>query len=215
MAGKITFIHGTMNSGKTLDLVKTVHNYEENGRKVLVYKPIQDARHLFIQDDESKCIIQSRVEQMKVEAHWWYSTFESLNELEFALGDSSVEAVFFDECHFLSREDYYNLQRICYNHDIPFYFYGLKNNFKGELFDSISVLLSIADETRELKSICKFCGKPAKQNLRLKDKKPVFEGMIIQVGGNESYTAVCNHCYWKLKNEENSKNERRSTDDGV
>ncbi len=73
--------------------------------------------------------------------------------------------------------------------------FGLKNDFKNELFEGSKYLLLYADKIEELKTICWFCHKKATMNLRMSDDKPVYTGEQIQIGGNESYFPVCRKHY--------------------
>ena len=69
--------------------------------------------------------------------------------------------------------------------------YGLRTDFKGNLFSGSERLLAIADELREIRTIC-HCGKKATMVLRLDaDGKALGDGPQTQVGGNESYVSVC------------------------
>lgn len=202
MPSKIHFIYGTMGSGKSLDLIRCAFNYKENNKKVLIFRPTQDIRNFLLREDEekdNKCYITSRVESMKIEANWWRSLDASFDDLIFTLDSDSYNAIFFDEAQFLSVEDIEKLQDISYRYNISIFFYGLKTNFKGEVFKTIEKIISIADEIRECYAVCKYCGNVAKQNLRVKNNSPIFEGEEIQVGGNESYIAVCNKCFYRIK----------------
>lgn len=75
--------------------------------------------------------------------------------------------------------------------EIPVLAYGLKNNFKGELFESIQTLLAYADETRSVIGLC-WCGKRANHNARILNNHIVKNGSEIEIGGNERYVALCN-----------------------
>ena len=81
---------------------------------------------------------------------------------------------------------------------MPVIFYGLKTTFQGELFEGSKRILEICDDVEEFKSMC-HCGKVARQNVRLVDGKMVTDGDVVSVGGNEMYTAVCNHCFVKRR----------------
>lgn len=91
------------------------------------------------------------------------------------------------------------MQRLSYFYGIPFIFYGLKVDFMSNLFPASKRLIELADDIQQCIGICE-CGKKAQQNLRLNDGEPVFDGEQIMIGGNESYVAVCNKCYYQYKN---------------
>jgi len=78
---------------------------------------------------------------------------------------------------------------------IPVIAYGLRADFKGDLFSGSYHLLALADKIEEIKTVCWYCDKKATMNMRLKDGIAVFEGQQIQIGGNESYLPVCRNCY--------------------
>ena len=103
----------------------------------------------------------------------------------------AIDAVIIDEVQFLTCEQIMQLSDIVTKLNIPVLAYGLKNNFKGELFDSIKVLLAYCDEVRSVIGLC-WCGKRANHNARVVDGAIVKHGEEIQVGGNESYIALCN-----------------------
>lgn len=186
--GKMYFIHGTMGSGKSLDLIRAAYNYKERGLNVLIYKPAIDTR-------SGERQVKSRTGLILDAKNYLGST-----QIQEDITNIQPAAIFFDEAQFLKEKDIDELQKICYNLDIPILFYGLKVDYQSHLFPASRRLIEVADEVRECIGICS-CGKRAKQNMRLLNGKPVFEGEQIQVGGNESYIAVCNHCYKKAKGE--------------
>ena len=99
--------------------------------------------------------------------------------------------MFLDEAQFLSKSQVWQLAKIVDQLEIPVLCYGLRVDFRGELFPGSLILLSIADEIREIKTIC-HCGKKATMVVS-KDStgKIIFEGEQIQIGGNETYTSLC------------------------
>ena len=83
-----------------------------------------------------------------------------------------------------------------YSYNIPILCYGLKLDFQSHLFPGAKRLIELADDVQELIGIC-HCGKRAKQNARVIDGKIAEQGDLVQIGGNESYIALCNECYYK------------------
>lgn len=107
----------------------------------------------------------------------------------------SVHCVLVDESQFLTREQVYALSEIVDKLDIPVLCYGLRTDFRGELFTGSLYLLAWSDKLVELKTIC-FCGRKASMVLRLdQDGRPYNEGEQVVIGGNERYVSVCRKHY--------------------
>ena len=112
-----------------------------------------------------------------------------------------------DEAQFLKRHHVYDLARVVDELDIPVMAFGLKNDFRNELFEGSKYLLLLADKIDEIKTICQFCKKKATMVLRTLDGKPTYEGEQIQIGGNETYISVCRKHYFAP--EINKENEEK------
>lgn len=194
---KLHFKTGTMGSGKSLDLLRAIFNYEERGMEVLVFKTAMDTR-----EGTDKCLIKSRT-GLEVEGRWIHSS-DNLYDLislilanrVFMAKDKYIKAIFVDEAQFLTEKQVDELQRLCYNYNIPIMCYGLKLDFQSHLFAGSKRLIELADEVQELIGIC-HCGRRAKQNARIsiEDNRMLRDGEVVQIGGNESYIALCNKCY--------------------
>lgn len=91
--------------------------------------------------------------------------------------------------------------------DIPVMAFGLKNDFRNELFEGSKYLLLLADKIDEIKTICQYCKKKATMVLRTQDGLPVYDGEQIQIGGNETYISVCRKHYFAP--EINKENEEK------
>lgn len=182
---KLHFINGVMGSGKSLDLIRTAYNYKERGMNVLVFKPIVDTR-----DGIEDCVISSRT-GASCNAEWIKENDNILIVTKMFTSYANVDAVIVDEVQFLTNEQIMQLSDIVTELGIPVLAYGLKNNFKGELFEPIKTLLAYCDEVRSVIGLC-WCGKRANHNARLVDGVIVKHGEEIQVGGNESYISLCN-----------------------
>ena len=109
--------------------------------------------------------------------------------------DVSVACVLIDEAQFLNKRHVNQLAKIVDELSIPVMAFGLKNDFRNQLFEGAQELLLLADKIEEMKTICWFCHKKALMNLRVHDGQPVYTGEQIAIGGNESYYPVCRKHY--------------------
>lgn len=106
-----------------------------------------------------------------------------------------VHCVLVDESQFLTREQVKGLSDVVDDLDIPVLCYGLRTDFRAELFTGSHYLLAWADKLVELKTIC-HCGRKATRVLRLDSEgKPFSEGEQVVIGGNERYISVCRKHY--------------------
>ena len=110
--------------------------------------------------------------------------------------DRKIYCVLIDEAQFLKKEHVLQLIKIVDELNIPVMAFGLKNDFRNELFEGSKYLLIYADKIEEMKTICWFCPHKATMNLRIHNGKAVYEGEQVQIGGNESYYPVCRKHYF-------------------
>ncbi|WP_164684193.1 thymidine kinase [Streptococcus hyointestinalis] len=183
---QLYYKYGTMNSGKTLEIFKVAHNYEEQGKPVVIMTSALDTR-------DGVGIVSSRI-GMRREAIP-ISNETDLIGLVTRLPKKPY-CVLIDECQFLSKQNVYDLARLVDEYDIPVMAFGLKNDFQNELFEGSKYLLLLADKIEEIKTICQFCSKKATMVLRTENGKPVYHGEQIQIGGNETYIPVCRRHYF-------------------
>lgn len=183
---QLYFRYGAMNSGKSIEIIKVAHNYEEQGKSVIIMTSALDTREEF-------GTVASRVGlQREAEVIFDNSNvFDLVNEV-----DPDASCILIDEAQFLKREHIRQLTRIVDELGIPVIAFGLKNDFQNNLFEGSQALLEYADKIEEMKTICWFCGSKAIMNMRIHDGKPVYEGDQVQVGGNESYYPVCRFHYY-------------------
>lgn len=184
---KLYFRYGTMNSGKSIDVLKTAHNYEEQGKKVILFTPALDTR-------AGVGVVSSRI-GIRQPAF----PIEADTDIFAITLREAPRCVLVDEAQFLTAEQVGQLCRIVDDIGIPVIAYGLRADFQGRLFPGSYELLALADKIEEVKTICWFCEKKAIMNMRMSDGIPVFEGEQIQIGGNESYLPVCRKCYMSRK----------------
>ena len=183
---QLYYKYGTMNSGKTIEILKVAHNYEEQGKPVVIMTSALDTR-------DGVGIVSSRI-GMRREA------IPISNETDI-IGlvtrlPKKPYCVLIDECQFLNKQHVYDLARVVDELGIPVMAFGLKNDFQNELFEGSRYLLLMADKIDEIKTICQFCSKKATMVLRTENGKPVYEGDQIQIGGNETYIPVCRKHYF-------------------
>lgn len=182
---QLFFKHGAMNSGKTIEILKVAHNYEEQEKPVVLMTSGLDTR-------DGIGTISSRI-GLKRDAMPIFSETDVYKEI--AALDFKPYCILVDESQFLEKQHVLQFAKIVDELDIPVMAFGLKNDFRNELFEGSKYLLLYADKIEELKTICWFCHKKATMNLRMQDNKPVYTGEQIQMGWNETYFPVCRKHY--------------------
>ena len=185
---KLIFNYAAMNSGKSIDLLRTVYNYEENGLKVLVMKPSID-----IKGGDS--IVTRAGLSRKVD----FLISGDTNIIDM-ISDriDGVSCIFIDEAQFLSEQHVIDLFIVSNNYDVPVICYGLRTDFRGNLFPGSSKLLGLAEELHELKTLCN-CGEIARYNARRVNGKYIVDGDSVLIDGtsNIEYVPLCANCYTK------------------
>lgn len=193
---QLFFKYGAMNSGKSIDILKVAHNYEEQGKPVELLTSGIDTR-------AGRGVIASRIGLKRRVTPVMQDTdiYQLVTE---KLAQHPVFCVLIDEAQFLTKAHVLQLTRIVDELNIPVMTFGLKNDFRNQLFEGSKYLLIYADKIEEMKTICWFCPHKATMNLRIHDGKPVYEGDQVQIGGNESYYPVCRKHYFhpKLQSEQ-------------
>lgn len=180
---KLYFRYGAMGSGKSTLLIQVVHNYEAKGLKVLVVKPSLDTK------GEDKVISRIGIER-RVDILLRENELVSNYELK------DIVCILVDEVQFLTEEQITDLWYLSKEYDIPVVCYGLKVNFKGELFEGTKRLLELSDSLEELTTICR-CGKKARFNARKVNGKYTLTGDDVIIDGMENieYEALCGKCF--------------------
>ncbi len=188
---KVYFRYAAMNAGKSTQLLQVRHNYHERHQRTLLLKP-----HLDNRDGED--VIRPRIGglEVKVDALVYPDTDLQAMVEEYRQRGQKVDCVLVDEAQFLSPEQVRELCGVADFLDVPVMCYGLRSDFRGELFPGSATLMALADDIEELKTIC-WCGKKATINARLLDGHVLTEGPQVLIGGNESYTALCRK-HWAL-----------------
>lgn len=184
---KLHFKYGSMNSGKSIDLIRTAHNYEECGYDVIVMKPIIDTKGSNKLD--SRIGLKRDVDILIGD--------ESILELIKNKITDNLACFFVDEAQFLNKKQVDELFLITKKLDIPVICYGLRTNFKMESFEGSKRLFEIAEELEELKTLCK-CMEIARFVGRKVDNKYTLDGNEIEIDGknkNIEYVPLCGKCY--------------------
>lgn len=177
---KLYFSYGCMDAGKTALLLQSAHNFRQKGKRVLILVPDCDTR-------SEGGVLRSRI---GISAPCiLFSRVTNLRDLVVYSKDGYPDCVFVDEGQFLTRDQVDQLSSIVDRFDIPVMVYGLRNTFKGFIFDGTEHLFALADEIREIVTIC-HCGRKATMHLRLDERGEVVnDGEVKQIGFN--YASVC------------------------
>lgn len=191
MSLKLYFKYGVMGCSKSAQALMTKFNYEQQGYKVLLLKPLLDSRD----NHDGKHVVKSRIglESDAVafsEKDNLFKLFKKLNKRE------KIDVIILDECQFCKTHHIDELKEL--TKEIPVLCYGLKTDFRTKLFEGSKRLLEIADSITELKAIC-ACGRKATINARFSNGRLVTSGKVIEIGGDDRYKAMCYDCYNDLK----------------
>lgn len=185
---KLYFYYSTMNAGKSTSLLQSSHNYRERGMRTLVYTAVVDQR--------GGGQVHSRI-GLASEAEKFAPDTKLFQEIAAEHGLRRVSCVLLDEAQFLKREQVDDLAMVVDQLSIPVLCYGLRTDFRGELFEGSARLLALADELTELKTIC-HCGRKATMVVRVgADGAAEREGAQVEIGGNERYVSLCRRHYFE------------------
>lgn len=183
LMAKLYFYYSTMNAGKSTMLLQASYNYQERGMETLVMTPAIDTR-----DGEGQ--VASRI-GITAPATRFNTTDNLFQIIQQASIRTELHCVLIDEAQFLEKAQAKQLSDVTDELDIPVLCYGLRTDFRGELFPGSEQLLAWADDLTELKTIC-HCGSKANMVLRLDESGNVIkQGAQIKIGGNDQYVSVC------------------------
>jgi thymidine kinase len=194
---KLYFYFSAMNAGKTTTLLQSAHNYQERGMRVAILTPRLDHR-------AGAGVVASRIGlQAAGTAFDRDADLESLIRADIA-AHGKLDCVLVDEAQFLTRAQVWQLSEIVDALRIPVLCYGLRTDFRGELFEGSQYLLAWADELQEIKTIC-HSGKKATMNVRIDAQgRAVQDGPQVEIGGNERYVSVSRGEFKKVMRGEGS-----------
>jgi thymidine kinase len=180
---KLYFSYAAMNAGKSTLLLQAAHNYSERGMDTLLLVSAIDTR---TREGE----IASRIGVAR-EAEIFDQHDNLFDLIRQRLEGRKIACIFIDEAQWMQESQVWQLARVVDELNVPVMCYGLRTDFQGKLFPGSQTLLAIADELREVRTIC-WCGSKATMVVRLDaNGNPVEEGDQIFVGGNESYISLC------------------------
>ncbi|SMR81712.1 thymidine kinase [Aliiroseovarius halocynthiae] len=185
---KLYFHYSTMNAGKSTLLLQASHNYRERGMQTYLITAQFDNR-------AGDARIGSRI-GIGAEADTFAEGEDLFQKIEARLAEGPCTCVFIDEAQFLSGDQVWQLARVVDDLGVPIMCYGLRLDFQGKLFPGSAALLALADEMREVRTIC-HCGKKATMVVRQDDQGRVLtDGDQVQIGGNETYVSLCRR-HWR------------------
>jgi thymidine kinase len=185
---KLFFYYSTMNAGKSTSLLQSSHNYRERGMRTLVYTAQFDQR--------GGGRVHSRI-GLSSDARHFAAGSDLFDEIAGEHAKDPLHCVLVDEAQFLQPLQVEQLAAIVDSRSIPVLCYGLRTDFRGELFPGSARLLALADELAELKTIC-HCGRKATMCARVgADGRAEREGEQVEIGGNERYLSLCRRHYFE------------------
>ncbi|MEM7683558.1 MAG: thymidine kinase [Pseudomonadota bacterium] len=185
---KLYFNYSTMNAGKSTILLQAAHNYRERGMQTYLMTADFDGR-------SGPGKIASRI-GIEAEADTYSRADDLYAKITSRMEQGPVACILVDEAQWLTRDQVWQLARAVDDLGVPVMCYGLRVDFRGELFDGSAALLALADEMREVRTIC-HCGKKATMVIRVDaDGNALTEGAQIEVGGNDRYVSLCRK-HWR------------------
>ena len=181
---KLYFNYSTMNAGKSTLLLQASYNYLERGMQTYLLTANFDDRAGDVG------VIGSRI-GIEAKADIYDQTTDIFEIIQDRLAQGPCACVLVDEAQWLTREQVWQIARAVDDLGIPVMCYGLRVDFRGELFPGSAALLALADEMREVRTIC-HCGRKATMVIRTDaDGRALTEGAQIEVGGNDRYVSLC------------------------
>jgi thymidine kinase len=187
---KVHFFYSTMNAGKSTALLQSNYNYNERGMETLLLTPKVDAV-------ANKSMVHSRIglEAPAIVVDPEMNIFDYVSNL---VKERSIACVLADEAQFFSKDQVRQLCQVSDILNIPAMCYGIRTDFRGELFEGSAELLALADNLVELKTVCD-CGRKATMVVRLDSNGNIVkDGAKIQIGGNDSYKVYCRKHFREL-----------------
>ena len=185
---KLYFNFSTMNAGKSTILLQASYNYIERGMQTYLLTAQMD-------DRAGEGVIASRI-GISAQADTYAADDDLFEKIQTRLNAGPCACIFVDEAQFLTENQVWQLARAVDDLKVPVMCYGLRVDFLGQLFPGSAALLALADEMREVRTIC-HCGKKATMVIR-KDENGnvVTAGDQVSIGGNDRYVSLCRK-HWR------------------
>lgn len=185
---KLYFNYSTMNAGKSTSLLQASHNYREGGMMTYLLTAQFDNR-------AGQGRIASRI-GIGEDADTFAPTDDMFAKIQTRLTAGPFACIFIDEAQFLTKPQVWQLARAVDDLGVPIMCYGLRLDFRSELFPGSAALLAWADEMREVRTIC-HCGKKATMVIRRgPDGRALKDGEQVMIGGNDTYVSLCRR-HWR------------------
>lgn len=200
---KLYFRYGAMGCGKTRDIIKVWYNYKEKGKEAIIIKSGIDTKgnDKIVSRDSSELNTDYLIK----------STDNIYDIISKHKTKYNLDCILVDEAQFLERHHVEELTDVCDDLDITVMCYGLRADFKDNLFPGSAALFAYADVIEEMKTICE-CMDGATRNVRFINGKPVFHGSQVAIDGKDkvTYVSMCRKCRKKLVKEANKENLKKS-----
>ena len=179
---KLYFYYASMNAGKSTNLLQANFNYGERGMATMLWTAALDNRTE--QPIASRIGLGAEASRFGPGTNLWEAVMARQ-------ADGALACVLIDEAQFLTATQVWQCARLADEANIPVLCYGLRTDFRGDLFPGSAVLLGVADSLIELKAVC-HCGRKATMNLRVDESgEPERSGAQTEIGGNDRYVALC------------------------
>ncbi len=180
---KLYFYYSAMNAGKTTTLLQSAHNYRERGMRVMILTPALD-------DRAGRGVVSSRIGLSDAAMPFGREDDLLRQVREDIAARGKLNCVLVDEAQFLTRAQAWQLSEVVDELRVPVLCYGLRTDFRGELFEGSAALLAWADEMQEIKTIC-HSGSKATMTVRVDNAgRAVQDGPQVEIGGNDRYVSV-------------------------
>lgn len=180
---KLYYYYSAMNAGKSTTLLQSAYNYEERGMKTFLLTAALDNRY-------QQGSITSRI-GIQADAELFCQSTNLFTLIQTQHNQGKIGCVLVDESQFLTKEQVYQLSEVVDRLKIPVLAFGIRTDFKGELFPGSEALLAWSDKLIELKTIC-HCGSKATMVIRVDEHgNAIREGTQVEIGGNDRYISVC------------------------
>jgi thymidine kinase len=187
---ELIFYTGPMGSAKTAQALMTNFQYQDRGNKVWLIKPTIDTREKmqYIGGGITKTLVRSRI---GISA--WADAISSTDKI---IPPTGTNVIICDEAQFLTAAQVEELKMLSDTANIQVFCYGLRTDFRSQLFEGSKRLLELASKIVDTPVICD-CGNAAVINARIKDGIIVTDGDQVDIGGDDKYRAFCYACWRK------------------